>query len=270
MTIGELPPRGPDLRGIVLECRYQLDHVVGSGGSGDVYAAIDRRLRRSVTVKVLFPEHARDEEQRRRIRQEALLGAQVSHPNVAPILDHGEEICAYREALLFIVMPLLKGRTLRELVSGGPLPWKGAGVWQRRRQESGRQERGRGEPTTMRPAAMPTGLRVCSGLARRDRALRLEELSPALAHLDHDLVERVVLVALGSDEPGDLDRRRRPTGPDAAPLGQERRLWQEASLDPGAERLTGDTRRFCDLGRARVLGHGRAILAGLRLYTCRH
>lgn len=62
---------GPDLRGMTLADRYRLGELVGFGGSGNVYAAKDLRLRREVAVKVIHPEYARQEEPRRRILQEA-------------------------------------------------------------------------------------------------------------------------------------------------------------------------------------------------------
>jgi len=124
--MGSSPPRGfngPDLRGQDLGGRYHLDRFVAGGGSGNVYAGVDRKLRRPVAIKVIHPEYARTEDQRRRIRQEALLGAVLDHPNLAPILDFGADIEGHAEPLLYIVMPLLAGRTLRELVLGGQVPW---------------------------------------------------------------------------------------------------------------------------------------------------
>ena len=49
--------------------RYALEVVVGRGGTSSVYAALDNQLRRRVAVKVIHPEHARTESQRRRIRR---------------------------------------------------------------------------------------------------------------------------------------------------------------------------------------------------------
>ena len=123
------PPSGPDLRGHLLDRRYLLEAVIGAGGSGDVYAAVDRRLRRPVAVKVIHPENTRNDEQRLRIRQEALVGARLSHPNIAPILDFGEDHEAHSERLLFIVMPRLVGRSLRTVLLDGTIPWAAAGIW---------------------------------------------------------------------------------------------------------------------------------------------
>ncbi len=130
----ERPPNpfaGPDLRGEHLDGRYALEDVVGFGGSGNVYAARDRKLGRRVAIKVIHPEYARDEQQRRRIEQEARVGAQIAHEHVAQILDFGVSIDARGEALPYIVMPLLRGRTLREVVLDGPVPWWSAAGWVR-------------------------------------------------------------------------------------------------------------------------------------------
>jgi serine/threonine-protein kinase len=109
----------------VLCGRYALDRFIGGGSSGSVYAALDRRLQRHVAIKVIHPEHARTPEQRKRILQEALLGARISHPNVAPLLDLGVHLEDDPRAELqpFLVMPLYDGRTLRQLLHDGPLPW---------------------------------------------------------------------------------------------------------------------------------------------------
>ncbi|MCA9637021.1 MAG: protein kinase, partial [Myxococcales bacterium] len=114
---------GPDHRGRLLAGRYLLERVVGLGGTATVYAALDRRLRRRVALKVIHPEHARGDEQRRRIRQEARMVGLLDHPHVLPLLDYGEEALADGELLAFLVMPLLDGISLRELVLGGAVAW---------------------------------------------------------------------------------------------------------------------------------------------------
>ena len=120
---------GPALRSAILSDRYHLREFIGRGGSGNVYAAVDRRLQRRVAVKVIDPEYAQQEEKRLRIHQEALIGAQIAHVNVAQILDFGEEVDDHGDVLPFIVMPLLSGPTLRELILDGPIPWQTAGLW---------------------------------------------------------------------------------------------------------------------------------------------
>lgn len=117
------PHRGPDLRGRLLAGRYRLDALIAAGGTADVYEALDLRLRRPVAVKVIHPEHARSADGRRRILQEAVLTAQLDHPHVVPLHDFGEDTPAGGEALLFLVMPRLRGVGLRQLLLEGPIPW---------------------------------------------------------------------------------------------------------------------------------------------------
>jgi len=101
-----------------------LEALVGRGGTSSVYAAIDNHMRRRVAVKVIHPEHARTEPQRRRIRSEARIAGSLDHPNLTPMLDFGEERTADGETLCFLVMPLLEGRSLTELVADGAVPWQ--------------------------------------------------------------------------------------------------------------------------------------------------
>lgn len=134
---------GLDLRERVLVGRYRLDEVVGCGGTAVVYGARDLLLRRRVAVKVFHPELARSESQRRRIRREAQLLAHLEHPHVIPLLDFGEEpqrllaaeapphgahveLVSVGDPLAFLVMPLLRAPTLRDLVLAGTLGWQRA------------------------------------------------------------------------------------------------------------------------------------------------
>jgi serine/threonine protein kinase len=121
-SFSELRPRGPDLRGRTLLGRFRLDELLASGGMADVYEALDLRLRRRVAIKAIHPEHGRWPEQRRRFFQEAVIGAQINHPHVMPIFDHGEEPAAPGgEPVLFLVMPRLDGVTLRQRILDGPI-----------------------------------------------------------------------------------------------------------------------------------------------------
>ena len=117
-------PTGPELQGRTLAGRFHLDVLIGRGGTSSVYAATDTHMRRRVAVKVIHPEHARTDLQRRRIRDEARIAGALDHPNLTPMLDFGEERTADGETLCFLVMPLLEGRTLTELIAGGEIPWQ--------------------------------------------------------------------------------------------------------------------------------------------------
>jgi len=114
---------GPDLEGIVLSDRYGLQEAIGRGGTAMVYRAQDRRLSGEVAVKVLYPEHARVLSQRRRFLQEALLGGQLRHEHLIPVLDMGTEVGPGDDYRTYFVMPLVPGPTLREMVLDGPIHW---------------------------------------------------------------------------------------------------------------------------------------------------
>ncbi|MCL2850068.1 MAG: hypothetical protein FWE61_08500, partial [Micrococcales bacterium] len=81
-------PVGP---GRVLAQRYELGHRLGSGGMAEVYAAVDRRLGRTVAVKVLRPSLGRDDSVRARFAREAHSAASLNHPAVVAVHDTGDD-----------------------------------------------------------------------------------------------------------------------------------------------------------------------------------
>jgi eukaryotic-like serine/threonine-protein kinase len=97
--------------------RYELLATIGTGGMGEVFRAQDTRLGRQVAVKVLAPELARDPDMRQRFDREARAVAALSHPNILAIHDVGDE-----EGVLYAVMELLEGETLRRRLRTGALP----------------------------------------------------------------------------------------------------------------------------------------------------
>jgi serine/threonine-protein kinase len=100
--------------------RYELKHVVGSGGMSSVYCAFDTLLERNVALKILHDQYGEDEEYVERFRREARAVAQLSHPNIVTVIDRGEE-----DGKQFIVFELVEGDNLKELVErGGPLPMR--------------------------------------------------------------------------------------------------------------------------------------------------
>src|SRR5665811_2583488 len=96
----------------VLSGRYELSHLVARGGMAEVYRARDQLLDRPVALKVLFPELSVDHSFVERFRREAQAAANLSHPNIVPIFDWGEEDGTY-----FIVMELIEGTSLAVLLS---------------------------------------------------------------------------------------------------------------------------------------------------------
>ena len=87
--------------------RYELTHLVARGGMAQVYRAIDLQLDRPVALKVLFPELSVDRTFVERFRREAQAAANLSHPNIVPVYDWGED-----DGVYFIVMEYIDGRSL--------------------------------------------------------------------------------------------------------------------------------------------------------------
>lgn len=104
------PSTDPDLRAHIeraLSSTYELDREIGRGGMGIVYRARDRRLKRTVAIKVLPPELAFRAEIRTRFLREAETAAQLSHPNIVPIYSVDE-----RDGIVYFVMALVEGENL--------------------------------------------------------------------------------------------------------------------------------------------------------------
>jgi eukaryotic-like serine/threonine-protein kinase len=102
----------------VFSNRYELTHLIARGGMAQVYRARDRQLDRPVALKVLFPELSVDRSFVERFRREAQAAANLSHPNIVPVFDWGEDNGAY-----FIVMEFVDGRALSAVLrESGALP----------------------------------------------------------------------------------------------------------------------------------------------------
>jgi beta-lactam-binding protein with PASTA domain/tRNA A-37 threonylcarbamoyl transferase component Bud32 len=101
----------------VLSGRYELSHLVARGGMAEVYRAHDRMLDRPVALKILFPELSVDRSFVERFRREAQAAANLSHQNIVPVFDWGEDGGTY-----FIVMEFVDGRPLSSILrTAGPL-----------------------------------------------------------------------------------------------------------------------------------------------------
>src|SRR5512133_4072733 len=104
--------------GEVIEGRYELEELVGTGGMSSVFRAHDRLLERKVALKVLHEQYTSDETYVERFRREARSVASLSHPNIVTVIDRGEH-----EGRQFIVFEYVDGENLKRRIDReGPLP----------------------------------------------------------------------------------------------------------------------------------------------------
>ncbi len=99
--------------------RYRVEGTLGRGGMAQVYRGTDTVLGRTVAIKVLAPQYARDQGFVERFRREAQAAARLNHPNVVSVYDTGSDPPVH-----YIVMEYVPGRTLGEVLSpSGPPRW---------------------------------------------------------------------------------------------------------------------------------------------------
>ncbi|MFE2298570.1 serine/threonine-protein kinase [Streptomyces sp. NPDC059445] len=101
----------------ILNGRYRLDGLLGSGGAADVHRGFDLRLRRPVAVKVFRPETGFDTEETS--QGEAAILARLHHPGLVTAFDAGQH-----DGRVFLVMQLVEGTTLRRRITAGPLTFE--------------------------------------------------------------------------------------------------------------------------------------------------
>ncbi|MGW7194488.1 serine/threonine-protein kinase, partial [Streptomyces sp. NPDC054838] len=101
---------------------YQLESEIGRGGMAVVYRALDLRLDRTVALKLLAPELARNDTFRQRFAHESKVAAAIDHPHIVPVFEAGET-----DGLLYIAMRYVAGQDLRALLDRtGPLAVRAA------------------------------------------------------------------------------------------------------------------------------------------------
>lgn len=109
--------RPSDLRGRLI-AGYRVEDEIGRGGMAVVYRARDLRLDRTVALKLLAPELARNDTFRQRFAHESKVAAAIDHPHIVPVFEAGET-----DGLLYIAMRYVAGQDLRALLDRtGPLP----------------------------------------------------------------------------------------------------------------------------------------------------
>ncbi|MEV1067130.1 serine/threonine-protein kinase [Streptomyces sp. NPDC050263] len=97
---------------------YRIEREIGRGGMAVVYRARDLRLDRTVALKLLAPELARNDTFRKRFTHESRVAAAIDHPHIVPVFEADET-----DGVLYIAMRYVEGSDLRHLLDReGPLP----------------------------------------------------------------------------------------------------------------------------------------------------
>ena len=107
-------PLATDMKKTTRLGEYEVLCKLGAGGMGEVYRALDMRLRREVAIKILPGCASSDPERLRRFEQEAMAAAALNHPNILAVYQMGTH-----EGAPYLVSELLEGETLREVINRG-------------------------------------------------------------------------------------------------------------------------------------------------------
>lgn len=108
-----------NLKGETLAGRFELGELIGEGGYGAVFRAVQLSVSRPCAVKVLSPNLVADDNTVERFRVEAQTTSRLNHPNTVVLYDFGQD---EDKSVLFLAMELLEGESLREVVrQEGPL-----------------------------------------------------------------------------------------------------------------------------------------------------
>jgi serine/threonine-protein kinase len=108
--------------GTTVAGRYRIERLLGSGGMGAVYRAEHVHMRKTVALKVLHKEFLGVNEVVARFEREAIAAGRIEHANVAPATDFGK----LEDGSFYLVLEYIDGKSLRELIGEGPLPWERA------------------------------------------------------------------------------------------------------------------------------------------------
>ncbi len=96
--------------------RYQILDRLGAGGMGEVYKALDTKMRREVALKLLPPVYVQDAERVARFKQEAFTTSALNHPNITTVYEIDEDGGRH-----FICLEFIAGRSLRQVIRAGKL-----------------------------------------------------------------------------------------------------------------------------------------------------
>src|SRR5699024_3465477 len=105
----------------IINGRYEVGELIGRGGMADVYLGRDERLGRTVAIKMMRADLARDPQFQTRFRREAHASAALNHPNIVAVFDTGDEQLPEVNgqpgvACPYMVMEYVDGDTLRALL----------------------------------------------------------------------------------------------------------------------------------------------------------
>ncbi|MCG2797774.1 MAG: Stk1 family PASTA domain-containing Ser/Thr kinase [Cellulomonas sp.] len=107
----------------ILAGRYEVGEIIGRGGMAEVHIGYDRRLGRTVAIKVLRSDLARDPSFQNRFRREAQAAAALNHPAIVAVYDTGEESVTETTGAVshvpYIVMEYVEGHTVRDILRDG-------------------------------------------------------------------------------------------------------------------------------------------------------
>jgi serine/threonine protein kinase len=106
-----LEDRGALVAGEVLDDRFKIVRLIGSGGMGEVYLAFDSEIGEQIALKTIAPKLARDERMLHRLKKEIQLSRRVTHPNICRIFDL-ERTGSGPDGRLFLTMEFVAGETL--------------------------------------------------------------------------------------------------------------------------------------------------------------
>lgn len=105
------------LGGRTIDGKYRLDAVLGSGGMGTVYRSTRLHIGDTVAIKILHRELRTEPKSAERFNREARAAARLKHPNAVSIYDFGIS----GDGLMYLVMELVEGDSLRRIIKRGPL-----------------------------------------------------------------------------------------------------------------------------------------------------
>src|SRR5262245_41412086 len=100
--------------GTLLDGRYKVGALLGSGAMGEVYRGEQLSLKRPVAIKILRLEAAPQPNALPRFEREAQVLSRLGHPSIAGVIDFGQA-----DGVPYLVMELVEGRSLDELLAEG-------------------------------------------------------------------------------------------------------------------------------------------------------